>query len=190
MNKKTVQTDYDSSNSEHKENRIRSTILKYFSSIFSIVLIIAFIVIFLEHLLCISTVSGNSMYPTYQNKERLYANRFEDKKYERNDVVIFYSDIVFLSKKFIKRIVAIPGDTVQIKDGYLYVNKQKINDNFPVIKDSGNAADEYTLQDNEYFVLGDNRNYSNDSRFFGPIKKSQIVGKAKRISDINKKQNK
>lgn len=130
------------------------------------------------------------MYPTYQNKERLYANRFEHKKYERNDVVIFYSDIAFLSKKFIKRIVAIPGDTVQIKDGYLYVNKQKINDNFPVIKDSGNAADEYTLQDNEYFVLGDNRNYSNDSRFFGPIKKSQIVGKAKHISDINKKQNK
>lgn len=81
---------------------------------------------------------------------------------------------------YIKRIVACPGDTVQIIDGQLYVNDAVSKDSFDKIADPGIAEEKVYLGEDEYFVMGDNRNNSEDSRFhsIGAVSKSQIIGKA------------
>lgn len=81
---------------------------------------------------------------------------------------------------YIKRVVATPGDSVQIIDGQLYVNDVLIKDDFDKITEPGIAEERLLLGEDEYFVLGDNRNNSEDSRSdtVGPIMKAQIVGKA------------
>lgn len=81
---------------------------------------------------------------------------------------------------YIKRIVAAAGDTVQIIDGQLYVNNVLVKDSFDKIADAGIAEEKLYLGEDEYFVMGDNRNNSEDSRFqsIGAISKGQIIGKA------------
>ena len=75
----------------------------------------------------------------------------------------------------IKRIVGTPGDTLQITDGKLFVNGEEVNDGFPPMEDAGIAAEMVTLGDDEYFLLGDNRNVSVDSRMFGPVNARNIT---------------
>jgi len=129
-------------------------------------------------------VIGNSMHPTYKNGEMLTANkivyRFSDP--QRGDVIIFkYSD----TQDFIKRVIGLPGDTVMLKDGHIYIN-DKLLDESKYLSDSiytsgGNFLKEgasTTVPEGEYFVCGDNRPHSSDSREFGPIKIENIKGKA------------
>ncbi len=80
----------------------------------------------------------------------------------------------------IKRVVAIPGDTVKIENGFLYVNKNKSFENFPKIDDAGIAKEEITLGSDEYFVLSDNREIMQDSRNpdINVVKRSYIIGSA------------
>ncbi len=129
-------------------------------------------------------VVGNSMHPTYKNGEMLMANKVTYKVAEpkRGDVIIFkFSD----TQDFIKRIIGIPGDEVMIKDGKIYINNELLDESkyllSTVITNGGSYLHEgqsITIQENEYFVCGDNRTNSSDSRDFGPIKKSAIKGKA------------
>ncbi len=95
---------------------------------------------------------------------------------KRGDVVIFTAGG---THTYIKRVVAIPGDTVQIKNGYLYINGEQENGDYEKMADAGLLADEISLGENEYIVLGDNRNNSEDSRVssVGIVEKSQISGK-------------
>ena len=105
--------------------------------------------------------------------------RFSDPK--RYDIIVFpyqYEDNTY----FIKRIIGLPGETVQIVDGTIYINGEVLGESYgrEVMKNSGMAADPITLGDDEYFVLGDNRNDSTDSRdpSVGKIKRNQIIGRA------------
>ncbi len=93
-------------------------------------------------------------------------------KIEHNDIVVIKKN----NRIIIKRIVAIPYDTVEIDD-YLYINNERYDD--LIIQDGGIASNEIILNENEYFVLGDNRQNSIDSRFheIGIIKKEEIIGK-------------
>jgi len=129
-------------------------------------------------------VVGNSMHPTYKNGEFLMANKITYRVAEpkRGDVIIFkYSD----TADFIKRIIGVPGDEVMIKDGKIYVNGELLDESGyldqSVITNGGSYLHEgqtIKLKDDEYFVCGDNRTNSSDSRDFGPIKKTSIKGKA------------
>jgi signal peptidase I len=129
-------------------------------------------------------VVGSSMYPTYKDGEYLMANKiiykFSDPK--RGDVIIFkYSD----TQDFIKRIIGLPGDQVMLKDGHIYINGTELDESGYLDSSVYTNGGEYlhegetiTIPANEYFVCGDNREHSSDSRSFGPIEKSAIKGKA------------
>ncbi len=129
-------------------------------------------------------VVGNSMHPTYKNGEFLMANKISYKFSEpqRGDVIIFkYSD----TQDFIKRIIGIPGDKVMIKDGRIYINDELLDEsNYledTVISNGGSYIHEgqtITVNEDQYFVCGDNRTNSSDSREFGPVDVSKIKGKA------------
>lgn len=98
---------------------------------------------------------------------------------ERFDVIVFpYNQGV----SYIKRIIGLPGETIQIKEGVIYINGEALKENYgkDTIRDAGLAKKKITLEEDEYFVLGDNRNASIDSRRLevGPVKRSKIKGKA------------
>lgn len=127
-------------------------------------------------------VDGNSMNNTLSNDDYLIIEKLSYYIYdpERYDIVVFpYSDDV----NYIKRVIGLPGEKVQIINGSVYINDEQLRDdtfgNEPII-DPGNAASPIYLGDNEYFVLGDNRNSSYDSRktAVGLIKRERIKGKA------------
>lgn len=160
---------------EEKKEDIKTIWDKRYNNFLTILIIVCIIVFIIQKIFCISFVNGNSMYPTLKNSQIITANRFY-KSLNKNDIVIFYPDKkgVF-SEIFIKRIVGTPGDTIQIIDGFLYVNKEKIEDGFPLMESSGIAANPVVLKENQYFVLGDNRNRSNDSRTIGIISKDKII---------------
>lgn len=125
-------------------------------------------------------VSGDSMVPTYTSGQPVLIQKWgmpED--LTRGDVVIIHHED--LHRDIVKRIVALPGDTVQITDGILYVNgiPEENTHRLPAMEDPGNATSPITLGAGEYFVLGDNRNASTDSRFdeVGIISSDSIRGK-------------
>ena len=159
---------------EDKEE-IKALWNKRYNNFLTILIVAGIILLILQKVFCISFVNGNSMYPTLKDGHIITANRFY-KTLNRNDIVIFYPDKKGLfSEVFVKRIVGVPGDTVQITDGHLYVNGEKIEDDFPLIEDAGVATEPVILSDGQYFVLGDNRNRSNDSRKIGTVSKDKII---------------
>lgn len=119
-------------------------------------------------------VSGTSMEPTYHNMQILTSTVVKsDTEIGRKDVIAFRNTETE-NKVFIKRVEGIPGDTVYIHDGELYINNEEIEEGFDAISEAGIAKTPIRLGENEYFVLGDNRNNSRDSRFIGLIQKSEI----------------
>ena len=129
-------------------------------------------------------VIGSSMYPTYKDGEYLMANKvlYKFSEPKRGDVIIFkYSD----TQDFIKRVIGLPGDQVMLKDGYIYINGTKLDESGYLDSSIYSNGGEYlhegetiTVPDGQYFVCGDNRQHSSDSRTFGPIEKANIKGKA------------
>lgn len=138
-----------------------------------------------------TVVDGESMENTLNNKDVLLMEkvsyRFKDP--QRFDVIVFYHffDKNNQDKKdedayeyYVKRVIGLPGETVQIKDGIIYINGEAIEEDFGKneIEDAGRASQPIKLGDDEYFVLGDNREVSIDSRWevVGNVKKDWIVG--------------
>ena len=148
----------------------------------AIVLVISFVFVYFIGLR--TTVVGQSMNPTIENGEEILVNRFvyKLKKPKANDVIVFLPNGNEKSHYYVKRVIGVPGDTVQIKNGTVYVNGKAFDEETDVasIEDAGLAAEEITLGADEYFVLGDNRNDSMDSRMaeVGPIVGERIIGRA------------
>ena len=125
-------------------------------------------------------VEGTSMQPQLADQDRIFVNRFiyRFKEIHRGDVVVFWYPRD-RSKSFIKRIIAVPEDTVEIRRGIVYINGERIEEPYlkPEFRDS-QSYKKIILPDGKYFVLGDHRNSSNDSRSWGFVDKSLIYGKA------------
>ncbi len=148
----------------------------------AIVLGIAFV--FVYYIGLRTSVVGQSMAPTLENKQEILVNRFiySISNPKPNDIVVFLPNGNEKAHYYVKRIIGVPGDTVQIKDGAVYVNGGLFEEavETAAILDAELAADEIVLGEDEYFVLGDNRNNSEDSRYanIGNVKKEYIIGKA------------
>ena len=128
-------------------------------------------------------VSGHSMETTLSDGDNLIVDkisyRFRDP--ERFEIIVFpfqYEEHTY----YIKRIIGLPGETVQVIDGYVYINGEVLDENYglEVMDDPGIAAEPITLGEDEYFVLGDNRNHSSDSRdpSVGVLHRNDIMGRA------------
>lgn len=125
-------------------------------------------------------VNGESMYPTFDNGDYLIIDEitYRNQEPERGDVVVFKfpSDE---SRFLIKRVIALPGETVTLRGGNIIIadGEEEITLNEPYIRDQYSTYGSWSLSDDEYFVLGDNRNASSDSRSWGLLKRDHIVGK-------------
>lgn len=120
-------------------------------------------------------VAGSSMEPTFQGGDILMTRRVHaDTKIRYGDVVVFKEKDGKSSLLLIKRVEGLPGDTIKVKDGVLYRNGKAVTEPYPAMTDAGLAGSGITLSDGDYFVLGDNRNDSTDSRVFGPVSRSAI----------------
>ena len=130
-----------------------------------------------------TNVVGSSMEPNLLSGQKILINRlvYQISSPKFYDVIAFVPNGNEDSHIYVKRVIGVPGDTILIKDGYIYINGIKLSEDssYDVIKDPGIAEAEIYLSDDEYFVLGDNRNYSEDSRSgnIGVVKKSYITGK-------------
>ena len=128
-------------------------------------------------------VSGSSMVPTFSNGDYLVVDKisYELGSPKRDDVVIFrYPGDT--TKFFIKRIIGLPGETVDIKGSEVTITNTAHPEGFkldqPFVKNTANNDTHFLLKNDEYFVLGDNRSASSDSRYWGAVNKNLLVGKA------------
>lgn len=161
--------------------KIRNNIIELCIYIAIIVICVAFVP---KYVLQRTIVSGKSMMDTLHNGENLLVEKvsyhFTDP--DRFDVIVFYPHGRDSSDYYIKRVIGLPGETVQIKGEDIYIDGKKLEEDFgkDPIMDSGIAEDPVKLGDDEFFVLGDNRTVSEDSRYeaVGPVKRENIEGKA------------
>lgn len=149
--------------------------------------VLAFAVFMMVYLLVAQPhqVQGRSMYPNFHDREYILTDKISYRKSppERGDVVVFHAPPPYDSD-FIKRIVGLPGETVMIRSGYVYVDGTQLpemylpNDYVTSEKAFLREGVPYKVPENYYIVLGDNRGFSSDSREWGPVSEKAIVGKA------------
>ncbi|MBM3462392.1 MAG: signal peptidase I [Armatimonadetes bacterium] len=127
----------------------------------------------------VSIVQGGSMEPSIVTGERILVNLLVYDFYQprRGDVIVFKNPHD-TSKDYIKRVIALPAETVEILDGATYVNGKKLDEPFVTHRDPGRAPVKITLKPDELFVMGDNRANSEDSRLWGPLPLRLVRGKA------------
>lgn len=162
---------------------VKNSIWKELWEYIKMIIFVVVVVLIVNNFLLINArVPSESMEKTIMTGDRFFGNRlaylFDDP--ERFDIVVFkYPDDE--SQLFVKRVIGLPGETVEIKDGKVYINGSEtpLDDSFTPETPTGDYGS-YVVPDGSYFMLGDNRNHSGDSRFWKQpyVEKEKIVGKA------------
>lgn len=180
--RKNVQDMEDNENENNNVKSVKREIIETVLYFAFLLLAVWFIITFVGQR---TVVNGESMYETLHNGDNLWVDKFSYHIHEpeRFDIVVF--PMYDGEEYFIKRIIGLPGETVRIDhDGNIYINDELLEENygFEAIEPGriGRAFEGVTLGEDEYFVMGDNRNGSEDSRFdiVGNVKREDLVGKA------------
>ncbi|MCX7884089.1 MAG: signal peptidase I [Caloramator sp.] len=155
--------------------------IKVFVKEWVIPIVIAFIIALAinKYLFFKILVPTESMYPTIKVQDRIFVTRvYHPEKLKRGDIVVFYSDE--LRERLVKRLIGLPGDRIDIKNGTVYINGKKYNEPYVFNKDDYTSSETFVVPSGEYFFLGDNRPNSLDSRYwqYSYIKADKIEGKA------------
>lgn len=145
--------------------------MKVIKEVIPYIVIVVVVVLIRTFIITPVRVDGDSMKNTLKNGDILLLYKLSS--INRFDIIVL--DEEKDNEKIIKRVIGMPGETVAIKKGKIYINDKVIDDEYAY----GETSDynKVTLRDNEYFILGDNRLISKDSRYFGPIKDNEIKGK-------------
>lgn len=168
-----------------KKKRLNPRLLKDIMELLvggAVAVFLAFVLVFSVGMR--TSVIGDSMEPALHNGQEILMNRilYRISTPKRGDVVVFLPNGNQNTHFYVKRVVGLPGETVQIRDGGVYIDGILLEESelFDKIADPGIAQNELLLEGDEFFVLGDNRNSSEDSRSgnIGAVKKDDIVGKA------------
>ena len=184
-----VYSDKETNPEKIKENKVKEAV----SLIIYCIVVVAVMFLVVKFVGQRTVVLGSSMEPTLQDGDNLITDKITYRLMEpkRFDIVVFpYKENT--SKLLIKRIIGMPGEKVQIKNGKVYINDTELKDDVygnALMVDEGIVGDPVVLAADEYFVLGDNRNHSQDSRFasVGNIHRDDIIGRAwVRIWPLNK----
>ncbi len=147
------------------------------------VIVSAFIILFLYQPV---RVEGTSMLPVLEDQDRLFIDKFAysslgslvGEHIHRSDVVVFLYPHDH-TKSYIKRVIALPGDTLRIDHGTVWVNGNPLKESYVPLKyEDDRSQPEMTIPHGEYFVMGDHRSISSDSRDFGPVDRDLIYGRA------------
>lgn len=149
-----------------------------------IAIVTALVVGFQTFLYSPMRVTGDSMNPTFCDKDIVLVNRFQYDNHEpeRYDLIVF--NYKYDQKtRYIKRVIGLPGETVEIKNNTIYIDSEELKEYYGIYDDGERHLEDYpayTLGEDEYFVLGDNRDHSVDSRSgdVGPVEMEMIVGRA------------
>ena len=169
---------------EKKKRISREMVREIFVTLFYCfaAILLAFVIVFSVGMK-ISSI-GVSMEPELYNGQEVLINRFIYRILSpgRGDIIAFLPNGNPNSHYYLKRVIGLPGERVQIINGYVYINGDLLaeDESYDKIADAGIAETEILLESDEYFVLGDNRNMSEDSRSgnIGPVKKETVIGKA------------
>lgn len=145
--------------------------MKVIKEVIPYIVIVVVVVLIRTFIITPVRVDGDSMKNTLKNGDILLLYKLSS--IDRFDIIVL--DEEKDNEKIIKRVIGLPGETVAIKNGKIYINDKVIDDEYAY----GETSDynKVTLKDDEYFILGDNRLISKDSRYFGPIKDNEIKGK-------------
>ena len=145
--------------------------MKVIKEVIPYIVIVVVVVLIRTFIITPVRVDGDSMKNTLKNGDILLLYKLSS--IDRFDIIVL--DEEKDNEKIIKRVIGLPGETVAIKKGKIYINDKVIDDEYAY----GETSDynKVTLKDDEYFILGDDRLISKDSRYFGPIKDNEIKGK-------------
>ena len=145
--------------------------MKVIKEVIPYIVIVVVVVLIRTFIITPVRVDGDSMKNTLKNGDILLLYKLSS--IDRFDIIVL--DEEKDNEKIIKRVIGLPGETVAIKKGKIYINDKVIDDEYAY----GQTSDynKVTLRDDEYFILGDNRLISKDSRYFGPIKDNEVKGK-------------
>lgn len=148
--------------------------LREFLDLLLTFMIASCIFIGIRYMIRFPTVNGPSMEPTYHDGDKLIV--FYTHNVAQNDIVVCWSEP--LNEYIVKRVIGVPGDKIEIKNGALYRNNVRVYESYVNDKDWYSEYElSLTVGDDEYFLLGDNRNHSTDSRELGAVSKNDIFGK-------------
>lgn len=130
-------------------------------------------------------VDGSSMYPTLKSGQLLWVNKiaYLTQKPQRGDIVVLRFPGDPAKDKYVKRIIGLPGDTVDVKNGHVYINNQQLVESY-LDKSVVTGTDTYNrvvLGPKEYFLMGDNRPNSSDSRIWGQARREDLIGRTQLI---------
>lgn len=149
-------------------------IIEFIKDFAKYALIFVLIILLRIYVLTVAQVSGDSMKPNFSNNNILVVEQLSNRffEYKRFDIVVFRQGSGYL----VKRLIGLPGEKVKYQNNELYINDKKVENKFAL---DGTTEDmELTLEANHFYVLGDNRDDSKDSRLLGPIPKEKFIGRS------------